>query len=1368
MLLIRQGRYRGRRRGVILLVVLTLLTLFALVGVSFVLVANSMETSARIAREAESQTSFTPALSAQAAFNLTMAQLLYDANDDSTGALSALRGQSLARNMYGWNPAALNDKPYVGHGRLSFTSAMSEDDIKLLNYQYNPGDSFVRDPERIGTRSDPNAAMTSAYVAMGAVPYTYPDHNNFYLAQIDPSTGQVLVPSFHREYIFGQLDQDDATNPNWKNQVGKYKTLRPTNAAHPNFPKPAGRNGDVKNLVNAPGGPDSLWIDIGAPVLTAADGRKYKMLVAPLILDLDGRANLNVIGNLMGSGQAPCSNQGWGPWEINPKYVLAADATEWQTVFNGSTAKTPEGYSQVPGRYDNGTSAPTILGPPIAGTRLTRAWAQVDYDAKKSDGTASSPFLLPIAGQPGSYFSFPTFVSGTTSLGYDNGGATENTGHASIYNPFRPQAPNRLLGLDGLARLLMATGSTTAMSKSELFDLLPNNLGAANTVQRRNLLTTLSADLDRPGGIPYAWDPADTTNTPTTRYQLMQPDTAQAEYTLSGNAPIAFPAYNTLGTKPPMSEYNLANWIGSPAALARLDLDRPLTSYTSNPAQALADRQAFARDIFDVLRRVTGAMDPGTAAGASYGTSSPEFRALRKLAQIAVNIVDTIDEDDISTPFRWYLGGTTNEYVFGTELPRLVINETYVQYDNAAGSIDTGTGFATTTANYNVNVWVELMNPLPEKDFDNTTSNPAHHVATLYDTANSRLIYRVVLAQPDLNKTDPASMVLRDPANTTGDPDFGSATSRIVSTLADWGPTTGAMAKPQAVTPLPDANRFSSAATGAAGFYVLGPSTSYVAGADPSITVTFASPNMTYPLTVASQDNAATRVLPQPTILLQRLADPTRAYNNSNADPTTYNPYVTVDLVNLPEYTDGRIADSTQTLTPPGMTTRTSYGRKQPFHGHASGRVAQDPTPAPTAGPKHTFYRQNCKAQDQATLDSATTDTTLTLPFDWLVHLDRPPISPMELLHVSQYAPHELTTRFINGGGGSGTMANQQAAPWLIPTTRLYRFFEFATCGLRGSGFRPTAGGRIPGKININSVWWNPATGNSEVFRALCDPQPGNWWSGATNVDVIFNNLLDSRSPASRAANKPVIQPTHLAFGANLDRPFGSLGMGESAGQDNLSGTASTPDPRGLNNTLLRSVSGQLLFDVGAATDVPYRRKELLTKIFNNVTTRSNTFAVWLTVGFFEVRSQPAGGPPELGDEIGKAENRQVRYRMFALVDRTHLKAFDNSLSAAVSAGQNQPVTLNWSGGTAGRVKDDNRTNREWDIPSGTFLVVDANDPYNEETVVVTNNGGNLTATFQRGHASGAKVICRGNPGPWKGYDARKDTEVVPYFTILE
>jgi len=51
---------------------------------------------------------------------------------------------------------------------------------------------------------------------------------------------------------------------------------------------------DVDN--DGDGIPDSIWIDVGLPVQTAPDGRRFRPLVAILCQDLDGRLNLNAHG----------------------------------------------------------------------------------------------------------------------------------------------------------------------------------------------------------------------------------------------------------------------------------------------------------------------------------------------------------------------------------------------------------------------------------------------------------------------------------------------------------------------------------------------------------------------------------------------------------------------------------------------------------------------------------------------------------------------------------------------------------------------------------------------------------------------------------------------------------------------------------------------------------------------------------------------------------------------------------------------------------------------------------------------------------------------------------------------------------------
>src|SRR5438105_820526 len=86
------------RRGVILMVVLILLTLFAIVGVSFALYTGAEAGAAQRYREAQVPVWADAEPELLASFFL--GQLIYD-TDDVNGVYSALRGHSFARSMYG-------------------------------------------------------------------------------------------------------------------------------------------------------------------------------------------------------------------------------------------------------------------------------------------------------------------------------------------------------------------------------------------------------------------------------------------------------------------------------------------------------------------------------------------------------------------------------------------------------------------------------------------------------------------------------------------------------------------------------------------------------------------------------------------------------------------------------------------------------------------------------------------------------------------------------------------------------------------------------------------------------------------------------------------------------------------------------------------------------------------------------------------------------------------------------------------------------------------------------------------------------------------------------------------------------------------
>jgi hypothetical protein len=87
----------------------------------------------------------------------------------------------------------------------------------------------------------------------------------------------------------------------------------------------------------------------------------------------------------------------------------------------------------------------------------------------------------------------------------------------------------------------------------------------------------------------------------------------------------------------------------------------------------------------------------------------------------------------------------------------------------------------------------------------------------------------------------------------------------------------------------------------------------------------------------------------------------------------------------------------------------------------------------------------------------------------------------------------------------------------------------------------------------------------------------------------------------------------------------------------------------------------------------PYFRSEQLQKAVNLTTSRTHQYAVWITVGFFEVRRQgdllmaAAGAGTQaatlaydiLGPEIGASTGATTRYRSFFIVDRLKLTAYD-------------------------------------------------------------------------------------------------------------
>jgi hypothetical protein len=1222
--------------------------------------------------------------------------------------------------------------------------------------------------------------------------------------------GTVLMPSFHRpwnssrgsnaflfEPNFGPIDPN---NPNWydtKKPWLKYLVLRPRPAdMGPGFPAPEDAGGDVKNLIGGPGGNDSVWLDLDFPVMTTPDGRQYKPLFAPLIVDLDGRVNLNVHGNVRGAGGTHVSNQGWGPWEVNLGRVLTKGGNEWTNLVTGRTKPT------VYGRYgpDLQPGIPNEVGRPGSAPAF---YGQVDYDACQEKNGFAPTGLLQLPGGPAAPLShFPTYPPG-----YGNGSPIERTNHPLLYNFFQPAPGHRVFEPSNLEALLRKGDTGSEALTSDLLRLCPVNF-ADDRIRR--LVTTHSFDLDRPGIMP------------------------SARNGFGGFGGIAPNDPRNLGEFGPDGRAN-------DAFLGRVDLNRRLPAYPAPDATGrinLADpaarsqflaaqgaRQQLAKDIFDRLRvSVTGDL-PGTPIAAPIDANTRvQFAALRFLAQLAVNIVDFIDSDDVMTPFNWFPtpytdpgpGGQKHpagDWVFGTELPRVVLNEIYAEVVNDPN--DPGLKQkvpGATTALYKF--WVELHNP-----FVPDPLRPDSGVARLQVPAAggepAYAVYHLAIAG-----TQGSSLpTVEDPAN-PGKPDV---------MVSDFSPEPTApqplagvdtnFIKPSALS-LPDAYK-GTVAKNENGFYVLGPKDDFPGTAPKTPFATLrvkakpaaadgTPPNgMSYQasinsITVIHIFGLNLVIIPPQNLHLRRLACPGLKPQPDPRQPF-YNPYVTVDTMTEVNVNNGLTFLKSGPTNPTPLGNRAALGRTQPYAGVGFNLVQQNPTPPLPGQPKHTFFRHNGE-KDTFTPNP---NGTLNTPFVWVPHLDRQLVSPVELLNVSIVPPWALTSGIESIPGFSAVfffMAGHQT--FRSDSTGLFRALEFLECGSRAASVAP--GGRVPGKININSIW------DPETFLALCDPQPSSFYT----VDDLYKplgnpkntdpKLDDPQHPktiywqmmATKLSRSTDLNPlggfTRLDLrtltGPNgQDRPF--IGFGAPIvgifGDGPIGTRKLYPVYSGVEDTLFRTGRSGGLVDRAGLKGIfelpidqkdpkdprrhPYVMEQLLNKICSQVTTRSNVFAVWLTVGFFEV-TDATTRPVKLGAEIGRAEGRHVRHRAFAIVDRSNLTltgrppVFLRADSPVPAPGPTSVVVEELSGFYEGI---------PWSIQKGTQLLVDVGP--NQEQVQVTDTSVDrstspptfsFTAVFQRPHPEGFLVsnpdAPLGNPGPKQRFDPRQEPHVVRYFSIID
>jgi len=427
-------------------------------------------------------------------------------------------------------------------------------------------------------------------------------------------------------------------------------------------------------------------------------------------------------------------------------------------------------------------------------------------------------------------------------------------------------------------------------------------------------------------------------------------------------------------------------------------------------------------------------------------------------------------------------------------------------------------------------------------------------------------------------------------------------------------------------------------------------------------------------------------------IYLQRLANPLLPFN------ATTNPYRTIDAMAVDLTTfNGVTDDVNQNDSPDGDEPGTNDGDSSDDFRTCERGENNDSTNQNNLWPREVFNSARNNNSNFATPSGHRFNSPLhhTLgflndpfgqprsspaahvgmpqqePFPWLTWNNRPFTSAAEVLMVPATSPWELLDRNrFSLASGSTSPYTSLTAPfghlWSFfdsgtagGSAELHRLLDYLTVPSRFTGswvqanpqlLANSAGQHIfpppfhlipryrePGKVNLNTIF------SERVFNGLMNGFDG---SGS-----LWADFLVSRRGYGGSSNHPFeINPS---LPTRFAEPFRSAG---SHGLRPASAASQWPN-RQVEATLLRSAPGsnnRPLFAQQSSQDAndtdrnPYFRYQGIMRLPNLVTTRSNVYAVWITVGYFQVDGN--GNPlREAGSDTGDVQ----RHRAFYLIDRS-------------------------------------------------------------------------------------------------------------------
>ena len=742
----------AHRRGVLLLVVLSVLTLFLMLGAAYVAVASRARKASR---------AFANNVVAATAAGVSEVRLLDEAflavargttalKKSGTGAAvdyigtGANSGEDLLGDKYGTSTAkgrvTAATKVAASSAILQLTCTATSGSIPANVSDYAgrvvtlvlPGlNASTRILGASGTPGAPTLTIPGGPTVAGEML----SDTRIAAAIAKATSPAVTAPTI---IINGREFDDSGTNEPYDG----FDAANPLLARLATGTTPAAAvmySGTTLNADNdGDGAPDSAFTDIGLPPIIDASGRAIYPEAAVLVVDLDGRLNVNAHGGATDSqtvGFYPTLN----PTGSNSQSRINADTVPLYQLPRGA-ASGPADVSLSRSLVFSNTTSGTTEAQIVQNATYSLAGRTVGQSTNADTSTGrETPKVGGIEGRFGDGVTSGT-VAGAVGTGVPNVNdlisrrsdlwrATIDFSGTTYVSKNFADAPGRYgspWDVKGRIRIWVDDFGQPVYFKPNWFTAGTNDDDVVDDPYEVNL-TRLGS---RPGytQTPAGASPADNLFTPTELEGLLRyfdPDSlklprrlvAMNERNASSNRllltteswdtpaivgdkwrTVVGGTFASLLSASGLAAPNRAQDFFSAETIMghKLDLNRPFhdTSYDEpNDTTGTARRQMFARHLYCLMIVIAHRNDATLAASTSRRND-----IARQIAQYAINVVDWRDGDSVMTRFAYdpafTLGSSSwspgaNDYVWGCERPELLITETLAWHDRRTDDLAT-------------------------------------------------------------------------------------------------------------------------------------------------------------------------------------------------------------------------------------------------------------------------------------------------------------------------------------------------------------------------------------------------------------------------------------------------------------------------------------------------------------------------------------------------------------------------------------------------------------------------------------------------------------------------------------------------------